>query len=37
VIKQIVDHLKHKAETGEHGALHENRAPPADRQSGLFD
>lgn len=37
VIKQILDHLKHKAETSEPRALPESRAPPAGRQTGLFD
>jgi hypothetical protein len=33
VIKQILDHLKHKAETSES----ESRAPPAKLPLGLFD
>jgi len=37
VIKQILDHLEHKAETSECRVLPESRAPPAGRQSGLFD
>ena len=37
VIKQILDHLKHKAETSETRALPESRAPPAGLQQGLFD
>jgi hypothetical protein len=37
VIKQILDHLKHKAETSESRALPESRAPPAERPPGLFD
>jgi len=37
VIKQIRDHLKHKAETNEPSPLPESRAPPAGRQQGLFD
>ncbi len=37
VIKQILDHLKHKAETSEPGALPESRAPPAGPPQGLFD
>lgn len=37
VIKQILNHLKHKAETNEPRALPENRAPPAELPQGLFD
>lgn len=37
VIKQILDHLKHKAETSESRALPESRAPPARLQARLFD
>ena len=37
VIKQILDHLKHKAEIREPRALHESRAPPVGLQQGLFD
>lgn len=37
VIKQILDHLKHKAETIESRALPESRAPPAGLQMGLFN
>ena len=37
VIKQILDHLKHKAEINEPRALPESRAPPAELQQGLFD
>jgi len=37
VIKQILDHLKHKAETRESRALPESRAPPAGLQMGLFN
>ena len=37
VIKQILDHLKHKAETSESRALPESRAPPAELPLGLFD
>jgi len=37
VIKQILDHLKHKAETRESRALPESRGPPADLQLGLFN
>ncbi|MBG7337437.1 MFS transporter [Pseudomonas aeruginosa] len=37
VIKQILDHLKHKAETSGTRALPERRAPPAERLRGLFD
>ena len=37
VIKQILDHLKHKAEAGESRALPESRAPPVGLQSGLLD
>lgn len=37
VIKQILDHLKHKAETSESRALPESRAPPAGLHQGLFD
>ena len=37
VIRQILDHLKHKAETSESRALPESRAPPAELPLGLFD
>ena len=37
VIKQILDHLKHKAETSESRALPESRAPPAELHQGLLD
>lgn len=37
VIKQILDHLKHKAETSEPRALPESRAPPAGLPQRLFD
>ncbi len=37
VIKQILDHLKHKAETGEPRVLPESRAPPVGLPHGLFD
>jgi hypothetical protein len=37
VIKQILDHLKHKAENSESRALPESRAPPAGLHQGLFD
>jgi hypothetical protein len=37
VIKQILDHLEHKAEIGESRALPESRAPPAELPPGLFD
>ena len=37
VIKKILDHLKHKAETSESRALPESRAPPAELPLGLFD
>ena len=37
VIKQILDHLKHKVETSESRALPESRAPPAELPLGLFD
>jgi hypothetical protein len=37
VIKQILDHLKHKAEASEPQALTESRAPPVGLQSGMFD
>lgn len=37
VIKQILDHLKHKAETSESKALSESRALPAGPYQGLFD
>jgi len=37
VIKQILDHLKYKAETSESRALPESRAPPAGLPLGLFD
>jgi hypothetical protein len=36
-IKQILDHLEHKAEASEPWALPESRAPPVGLQSGLFD
>ncbi|MGB5456249.1 MAG: IS91 family transposase, partial [Gammaproteobacteria bacterium] len=36
VIKQILDRLKHKAETSESRALPESRAPPAELPLGLF-
>ena len=37
VIKQILDHLEHKAGASEPRALPESRAPPVGLQSGLFD
>jgi len=37
VIKQILDHLEHKAEASELRALPESRAPPAGLHHGLFD
>jgi len=37
VIKQIIDHLKHQAETGESRSLPESRAPPVELQQGLFN
>lgn len=37
VIKQTLDHLKHKAEASEAGALPESRAPSAELHHGLFD
>jgi hypothetical protein len=37
VIKQILDHLKHKAETSESRALPESRSPLAERPMGLYD
>lgn len=37
VIKQILDHLRHKAETSEPLALPESRASPAGLPQGLFD
>lgn len=37
VIKQILDHPKHQAETGGARALPESRAPPAEMHLGLFD
>ncbi len=37
VIKQFLDHLKHKAETSEPSPLPESRAPPAGLRQGLFD
>jgi len=37
VIQKILDHLKEKAETRESHSLPESRAPPVDRQAGLFD
>ena len=36
VIKQILDHLKQKAETNESRPLPESRAPPAGLSPGLF-
>jgi hypothetical protein len=36
-LKQIRDHLKHKAETSQPMALPESRAPPAELPQGLFD
>ena len=37
VIKQILDHQKHNAETSGTRALPESRAPPAELLLGLFD
>lgn len=37
VIKQILDHPKHKAKTGGTRALPESRAPPAEMPPGRFD
>ncbi len=37
VIKQILDYLKHKAETGGSRALPESRTPPVGLHDGLFD
>ena len=37
VIRQILDHLNHKAEISEPRALPESRAPPDGFQPGLFD
>jgi hypothetical protein len=37
VIKQILDHLEHRAQASEPRALPESRAPPVGLQSGLFD
>lgn len=37
VIKQILDHLKHRAEACDPRELPESRAPPAGLQQGLFD
>ena len=37
VIKQILDHLKHKAETRESRVLPESRTPPAGLKMGLFN
>ena len=37
VIKQILDHLKHKAETSKSRALPESRVPLAGLPLGLFD
>lgn len=37
VIKQIRDHLKHRAEACDPRELPESRAPPAGLQQGLFD
>lgn len=36
VIKQILDHLKQKAETNESSPLPESRAPPVGLSPGLF-
>jgi hypothetical protein len=36
-LKQILDHLKHKAETGGPKALPESRTPPVGQPHGLFD
>jgi len=36
-LKQILDHLEHKAEASEPRALPESRAPPVGLQSGLFN
>ena len=36
-LKRILDHLKHKAETREPGALPRSRAPSAGLHQGLFD
>ena len=37
VIKKILDHLKHKAETTKPRPLPESRAPPAGLHQALFD
>ena len=37
VIKRILDHLRHKAETSESSVLPESRAPPVGLTHGLFD
>ncbi len=37
VIKQILDHLEHKAEASQPRALPESRAPPVEWHHGLFD
>jgi hypothetical protein len=37
VIKQILDHLKYKAEASEPKGLPKSRAPPAKSHHGLFD
>ena len=37
MIKQILAHLKHKAESGEPEVLPESRVPPAELHHGLFD
>jgi hypothetical protein len=37
VIKQILDHLKQKAEISETRELPEGRAPPVELPQGLFD
>ena len=37
MIKQILAHLKHKAESGEPEVLPKSRAPPAELHQGPFD
>jgi hypothetical protein len=37
VIKKILDHIKKKEEASKPNSIPESRAPPVDRQTGLFD
>jgi hypothetical protein len=37
VIRQVLDHLRQKAETSKSGVLPASRAPPAELPHGLFD